>query len=59
MKKNSSRIESVRIIEVIEVTYTDGDGSYDNPHTRKAEYYSLNGNLLSEADPKPWYGDER
>ena len=41
------RSNSVRVIQVVEVVTTVGNGAEDNPYSSVREYWSLDGSLLA------------
>lgn len=43
--------DSVRAMEVIEVTFSKGEGVDHDPVRMATRYYDLEGNLLAEYDP--------
>lgn len=47
-------IDGARVIQVVETDLLlRGTGKQDNPYRRIVQYYSLDGKLLAEVDPRP------
>jgi hypothetical protein len=49
--KNSNVVRKVKILSVIEIMATIGDGTHDNPRRVVVQYWDFKGNLLAINDP--------
>ncbi len=49
--KNSNVVRKVKILPVIEIMATIGDGTHDNPRRVVVQYWDFKGNLLAINDP--------
>ena len=50
-----SRSRSVKVVEVVQVVTTKGNGTDEDPNRVITEYWSLDGELLAVVDPKYIY----
>lgn len=49
--KNPNAVRKVKILSVIEIMATIGDGTHDNPRRVVVQYWDFKGNLLAINDP--------
>lgn len=49
--KNPNVVRKVKILSVIEIMATIGDGTHDNPRRVVVQYWDFKGNLLAINDP--------